>query len=368
MLRFDLEDFFDDYEHRPNLLNLASSDALPWPSASALDPDVLADIKKGALGYPDPKSLLPSLKKALTPPPGIELMPTSGAAEAIAIALHESAAACTARGGVIGLPSPGYGAFEGLASLLGLQARRYGYLPSAGWQPDPDEMCELATQCTAFIVNNPHNPTGHVVPNELLLRLSGILSSRGAVLIVDEVFRFPDETPSAIGLRNNVVVLGSLSKTHGLPGLRLGWIAAEKQRLSRYRTVQQYLSLALNAFSVTVGRSALNNLAKFDRARLVRGNRATVISWAQRLGQRISISTPMGGTTVCLTVGNGVSEDDLFRSLLDAGVLIAPGNRCFDKGLAKTWFRLGYGTDANSLKCGLARFETVLEEQYDKRS
>jgi aspartate/methionine/tyrosine aminotransferase len=234
MLRFELEDFFDEYEHRPNLINLASSDALPWSSASVLDADVLAEITTGTFGYPDPKRLLPSLEQALAPPPGIELMPTSGAAEAITLAMHESAASHSGRDGVVGLPSPSYGAFRGLASLLGLQVRQYDYLPSAGWQPDADEMCQLATQCTAFIVNNPHNPTGHVVPNELLLRLSEILSSRGAVLIVDEVFRFPDETPSAIGLKNNVVVLGSLSKTHGLPGLRLGWIAAEKERLSRY--------------------------------------------------------------------------------------------------------------------------------------
>jgi histidinol-phosphate/aromatic aminotransferase/cobyric acid decarboxylase-like protein len=41
-------------------------------------------------------------------------------------------------------------------------------------------------------------------------------------------------------------VIGSLSKAYGLPGLRLGWIAASKERLAQLRTVQQYLTLTLN--------------------------------------------------------------------------------------------------------------------------
>jgi aspartate/methionine/tyrosine aminotransferase len=362
MLRFRLEDFFDEYEHRPNLINLASSDALPW-DASILDFGI-AEIARSSLGYPDPKRLLRPLENALAPPPGVGLMPTSGAAEAIALAMHEVAASCSEGDCVVALPSPSYGAFRGLASLLGLKVKQYDYRPSAGWRPDVDEMCNLAKECSAFVVNNPHNPTGYVIPNRDLEHLSKILSSRGAVLIVDEVFRFPDETQSAIGLDHNVVVLGSLSKTHGLPGLRLGWIVTHGERLSRYRTLQQYLSLTLNSFSVNVGCSVLNNLAKFDRANLVRFNRKIVTDWAERLQERISISAPLGGTTICLAADGRLSEEMLFEASLAAGVLIAPGNRCFEAGVAQTWFRLGYGAETKSLELGLLRLGAVIQDQY----
>ena len=363
MVRFDLEEFFDQYEHQAGLINLASSDALSW-SASALDKRVLAEIVCGSLGYPDPKRLQGPLKHALALPVDVEVLATSGAAEAIALAMHEIAESHSERDFVVALPSPSYGAFRGLASLLGLKTKHYDYRPATGWRPDLEQMCAVAKECDAFIVNNPHNPTGYVIPDEDLGHLSQILSSRGALLIVDEVFRFPNETRSAIELDHDAVILGSLSKTHGLPGLRLGWIVARAQRLSRYRTLQQYLSLTLNSFSVAVGCSVLNDPSKFDRIKLVESNRTIVTDWAQRLRGLISVSVPSGGTTVCVTADDGLSEEALFKASYNAGVLIAPGNRCFEQGLAPTWFRLGYGGESNSLRQGLERLEGVV---YDLR-
>jgi aspartate/methionine/tyrosine aminotransferase len=365
MLRFQLEDFFDEYEHRADLINLASSDALPW-SASIFSRDLLSEVLNISLGYPDPKRLVSPLRSALAPPADVGLLPTSGAAEAIALALHEIAECSPNRDRVVALPSPSYGAFRGLAHLLGLKVKQYDYRPSIGWRPDPDEMYALAKECSAFIVNNPHNPSGHVIPHNQLEQISEIVSSRGGALIVDEVFRFPDETRSAIEIDNDVVILGSVSKTHGLPGLRLGWIAAREARLSRYRTLQQYLSLTLNSFSVAIGCSVLNDLGKFDRLDLVRGNRHIVANWADRLHGRVSISAPSGGTTICVTTASAISEDSLFEASLGAGVLIAPGSRCFERGLAPTWFRLGYGTDTNTLTLGLERLEKVINDQGSK--
>jgi aspartate/methionine/tyrosine aminotransferase len=367
MLRFELEDFFDEYEHRPDLINLASSDALPW-SASALDNEVLAEIARGSLGYPDAKRLIGPLERVLVPPVGVGLLATSGAAEAIALAIHEIAESRSGSECLVVLPSPSYGAFRGLASLLGLKIKQYDYRPDEGWRPNLDEMCSLAKQCSAFILNNPHNPTGYVMPDQHLEWIADILSSRGAVLIVDEVFRFPDETRSAIELGRNVVVLGSLSKTHGLPGLRLGWIAARPERVARYRTLQQYFSLTLNSFSVAVGCSVLGKLTKFDRTELIRVNRRLVMDWARQLCGLASISVPSGGTTVCVTTDNGISEERLFRASLEAGVLIAPGNRCFERGLSPNWFRLGYGAETSSLELGLQRLENVIRDQIAKVS
>ena len=180
------------------------------------------------------------------------------------------------------------------------------------------------------------------------------MSAGGGVLIVDEVFRFPSETRSAIEINNDVVILGSLSKTHGLPGLRLGWIAARPERLSRYRTLRQYMSLTLNAFTVAIGCSVLEKVPKFDRIELVKANRSLVTDWADRLHGHISISAPSGGTTICVMTDAPIDEGALFSAALDAGVLIAPGNSCFGRDIAQTWFRIGYGTETKELKLGLA--------------
>lgn len=361
MQRFKLEDFFDKHEHVKGPINLASSDALPW-SAANFKKGAMAKIATGTLAYPDVKGLLlPGLKKFCKLPRGIQVLPTSGAAEAIALVMQELHNSRAARDdGFIAIPSPGYGAFIGLASLLGLPVKTYDYRPDRGWAPDLDELLGLSKRCAALIVNSPHNPTGHVIPDDVLKTIARELASRGATLIVDEVFRTPGDTKPAIRLGDHVVTIGSLSKIYGLPGLRLGWVTANKERLSRLRTLQQYFTLTLNTLSVVLGSAVLQDPERFSRAELIGKNRILLKDWAEASKATLSISAPMGGTTVCLTVNSKIRAGKLFKRFLKAGVLLAPGECCFEFGHGVNWFRLGYGTGTNDLKHGLARINDVI--------
>ena len=86
--------------------------------------------------------------------------------------MHEIAERSSTRDCAIALPSPSYGAFRGLADLLGLKVKQYDYHASIGWRPDPEEMYTLAEECSAFIINNPHNPSGHVIPHDQIDKIS----------------------------------------------------------------------------------------------------------------------------------------------------------------------------------------------------
>jgi aspartate/methionine/tyrosine aminotransferase len=359
MIPFKLEDFFDRYEHCPGLINLASSDASPWSAAYLRDQGIAVAEASFSLGYPDVNGrLLPNLKQFCAPPAGVGLLPTSGAAEAIALVMHEHSQ--TQRGKCIAIPSPAYGAFSGLAELLGIPARTYSYEPGHGWAPDPSKILDLAKQCAALVVTNPHNPTGHVMPREFLEQVAGELAAHDGILIVDEVFRVPDETPTAMGLSANVVVFGSLSKTYGLPGLRLGWVAATEERLKRFRTVQQYLTLTLSAMTVELGAAILERPGKFSRADLIRENRKILADWAKSHPGVVSISEPNGGTTVALAFKTATAEQELFDKFLEKGVLMAPGSQCFESYEGVKWFRLGYGTQTDKLREGLERISAVV--------
>jgi len=304
---------------------------------------------------------MPALERLCKPPSETGLLPTSGAAEAIALVLHEHKCSwAEAKPSEIGIPMPGYGAFRGVASLLGIPTRTYTYDPRRAWAPDLDEISELAKQCTALVITNPHNPTGHVLSNSFLRSIAQELFSHGGTLIVDEVFRVHDETESAIGLCNHAIVIGSLSKTYGLPGVRLGWIAAGRERLARLRTIQQYLSLTLNALAATTCRVLLDKPDTFSRAELIRKNRQILIERAAAMRDRISISNPLGGTTVCLNINSDLSEERLFDLFLQEGLLLAPGQRCFEFVSDVPWFRLGYGADTTSFQRGLSVIDAVL--------
>jgi aspartate/methionine/tyrosine aminotransferase len=366
MLRFDLEDFFYEHEHERGQLNLASSDAAPWRAVDLKSKRVsLALARNFTFGYPDVKTeLLPGLRRMCRAPSGIDVLPTSGAAEAIALVMHELAAQEGARDDrPVGIPAPSYGAFKGLAVLLGLPSTTYDYHPERAWQPDIGKLLALSRSCRALVVTNPHNPSGHVIEPKILTQIAAELSANGGVLIVDEVFRVPGETGSAIAFGPDVVTIGSLSKTYGLPGLRLGWITADEARRSRLQTVQQYLTLSPSAMTASLGRAILKTPNRFSRADLIRRNREILTKWATSLAGKVSISTPMGGTTVCLMIDTRVEEGELFELFRKQRVLLAPGIHCFGFGHDHDWrwFRLGYSTGSDTLVKGLKRIGRVVE-------
>src|SRR5262249_56079135 len=93
---------------------------------------------------------------------------------------------------------------------------------------DVRDIDELRAVDLAVVVN-PNNPDGRIITKERLLALSHDLSARGGVLAVDEAFM--DVGPPGASLageihRGNIIVLPSLGKFFGLPGLRLGFAVA----------------------------------------------------------------------------------------------------------------------------------------------
>jgi aspartate/methionine/tyrosine aminotransferase len=360
---FLLENFFDTYEHRADLINLASSDALPWTANELQDLGLRIDsgALQNGLGYPDIKRLIiPPLTALCHLPDGWSVLPTNGAAEAIALVLHELSA--DGDGKSIAIPAPGYGAFYGLPKLLRLDVRTYSYQQNSGWKMDRAELLRLAKTCDIVVVVNPHNPTGQTMDNRSLEELAATLTNDGKTLLVDEVFRITDEASvaaQAAQAGQNVIVLGSLSKTYGLPGLRFGWAIAKNEHINRMRTVQHYLSLAPSALTASLSADLLGSLSELSRGKLIRENRQALRAWAQVHASQVQISEPQGGTTVIIEFEGGASECQLFNAFIQQGVLLTPGSK-FEGAGGRVWFRLGYATDTELLKEGLNRIIRAL--------
>src|SRR5262249_30127781 len=81
----------------------------------------------------------------------------------------------------------------------------------------------------AVFLTSPHNPTGHVWEAQQLASIAQALDRVGGILVVDEAFwgvgiGMPVQ-PHAASIAANAISVGSVSKVHGLPGLRIGWAA-----------------------------------------------------------------------------------------------------------------------------------------------
>ncbi|KAK0754404.1 pyridoxal phosphate-dependent transferase [Schizothecium vesticola] len=156
--------------------------------------------------------------------------------------------------------------FQGAdVSLWRLRKRADG----SGWYADLDDLKALLRENTrVIIINNPNNPTGAVLPHSTLAALLHITSTthQHTTLYSDEVFHplfhAPgSHPPSLLSLptRTRTIVTGSLSKTLGLPGLRLGWIACNDATFLRARVMKarDYTTISVAQLSDAAGCFAL---------------------------------------------------------------------------------------------------------------
>jgi hypothetical protein len=130
------------------------------------------------------------------------------------------------------VPQPSYPLFDLLAGLDAVTPRPYRLLEDVGWSIDRESVLAAITPRTrALLVVSPNNPTGSIVTADDLAWLSDECARRDIALIVDEVFADYPLAPRGEGATISgrepalTFALGGLSKSAGLPQVKLGWMA-----------------------------------------------------------------------------------------------------------------------------------------------
>jgi alanine-synthesizing transaminase len=167
-----------------------------------------------------------------------DVLMTSGASEAAELALS----ALLDGGDEVLMPAPGYPLYPAIVNKLGAVSRHYRVDESNDWQPSPDEVLSLINERTrALILINPNNPTGRIVPDAIAAELLEIAARHNLLVIADEVYRelcFSEQpAPASLtaqGMGIPMITLESLSKTHLVPGWRVGWMRfTHREKMSR---------------------------------------------------------------------------------------------------------------------------------------
>jgi alanine-synthesizing transaminase len=239
------------------------------------------------------------------------------------------------------VPRPSYPLFEHLTGLDGLVARPYDLEYNGEWSIDFASVdLALGPRTRACLLVNPNNPTGSRVSQDELDRLASLCAAREVALIADEVFADYDLEPGAAGraapalTRDDVLVfgLGGLSKSIGLPQLKLGWIAtagpgplvdAARRRLEVI--CDTYLSVSTPVQLAAAG--------LFERGAAIRAQiSARILANYRRLKAladgvpACSVLRAAGGWSAIVQVPTLGSEEDLVVDLVSqAGVLTHPG-------------------------------------------
>ena len=128
------------------------------------------------------------------------------------------------------LPAPGYPIYPAIMAKLGAVARYYSLDQRNNWQPSVEQIESLINPKTrAIVLINPNNPTGSITTDQTTRQILSLAARHELVVISDEVYRelcFVDPPTSASVLTESapVITLESLSKTHLIPGWRVGWM------------------------------------------------------------------------------------------------------------------------------------------------
>ncbi len=240
-----------------------------------------------------------------------------------------------------------------------------------GWALDLDELRGLLRPNTKLVaVNYPNNPTGHVPGHETFRELAALCDERGIRLFCDEVYRGVEldtsrTLPQAADLSETAVSLNVASKSYGLPGLRIGWLACrDRALLERVEKRKHYTTICNAGPTEYLTALALRNRERiWDRNRgVIAANLPLFSAFFARWAELFDWEPPMGGC-VCFPRYRGDDVEELCRRLLEkAGVLVLPASIYYSE-IADTpadHFRVGLGR--LGLEPGLEAFDRFLRE------
>ena len=158
--------------------------------------------------------------------------------------------------------TPAFTDYDRALAAYDCQVERYPLiLPSANMQQMQIPSLTKVTnpQAKGILINNPHNPTGHLFTKDSLLTYL----EQFALVVIDEAFMDflpPEQQQSLIDLvpsYPNLVILRSLTKFYSLPGLRLGYAIAHPQILQRWQAWRD--PWCVNVLAVAAGIAVLSD-------------------------------------------------------------------------------------------------------------
>ena len=163
--------------------------------------------------------------------PQTEIQPLIGSKEGI---LHVTLAFVNPGEQVL-VPNPGYPTYTSLSKILGAEIVNYNLLENNGWQPDFEALEKMdLSKVKLMWTNYPNMPTGGAARMETYERLVAFAQKHQIVVVNDNPYSFIlNEKPMSLlqvpGAKDCCIEFNSMSKTHNMPGWRVGMLASNAQ-------------------------------------------------------------------------------------------------------------------------------------------
>lgn len=234
------------------------------------------------------------------------------------------------------------------------------------WQANIADFESLIQESTKMIcLTSPNNPTSTSFSKEFLEQLVAIARKHNLYIFVDEAYRGVglDKEYSISDLYEKGIATSSVSKTVGLPGLRLGWIKGPKDVIKIIDDRRDYHIISSGFISDYLACIALSNYDKIHQRSMAicNANREILKQWLAN-EPLVTCQISKAGTIAFLKYHIPMASKELCVKLqADTGVFFVPG-ACFG---IEHHLRFGMANDTETIKTGLEIFSKWLHEQID---
>jgi N-succinyldiaminopimelate aminotransferase len=230
------------------------------------------------------------------------------------------------------LPAPFWPLIRGIVNKRGARAieipffdRLEGIDVEAVLEPYVNE------RTAAIYVNTPHNPTGHVLSDDVLAAIARVAEKHDLWIFSDEVYEelyygaMPIPAWTRADFQTRTIAVHSVSKGYGLAGARVGWAHGPVDAMAAIRGVQTFATYCA-ARPMQIGAAR----ALTDGGEWLRSARRAYHQAASKTADALGIEVPHGGTFAFIDARPSFRDGEdvlgLLERCLDAGVLLTPGS------------------------------------------
>jgi aspartate/methionine/tyrosine aminotransferase len=334
---------------QPVRYDLGESTCPPLRLGELGDPSDLAELRLG-YGTTSGDHALRTLIAADAEVDPDQVLVTVGAVEALFLL----AQAVCAPGDEVVLATPCFPPTRAVPEALGARVRAVPLSFDAGYRLPLERMAEALSPRTRLVsLASPQNPSGVLFAADELKALLDLVGERApqATVLIDETYRSStyDDAPvpaSAAGWGPRVVTCASLSKAHGAPGLRMGWLTtADPALYEQLRQAKFHTTVACSTVDEHLAAQVLRQSTQIlgARARRLGQALAELEQWAA--GRPVELIRPDGGALCCLRLAAERFPDDdavaaFYQRLARRELRVSPGSWF---GEHDRVFRLGFG-------------------------
>jgi capreomycidine synthase len=292
------------------------------------------------------------------------VMVTHGSSEAIYLVMQTM----LRPGDEIVVVDPAYQQLYDIAAARGCQINRWELRNEGGFAADMTKLkALLASGPRMLVVNFPHNPTGISITRAQQDELIGLAAEADTWLVWDHAFGELTYTADPLPLPHdryrNCLSFGTLSKSYGLAGLRVGWCLGPPDLLAEMGLLRDYIALYVSPVLEFFAERAVRNAGRIvaRQREHAAANRELLLDWCAARPGQVRLTPPEGGVTAMVELVGRADVTRICRRMAEEHrTLLVPGE-CFGDAFSDH-VRLGFGGTTAELTAGLAALDQLLRE------